>query len=155
AGAVTVTLDGFNLDVGSVPGAISDLFDGIVRGKVESALTSVIHDKVPPIADKALAGLVAKPIAVSILGAMTSFAVTPTQASLSTSGLFVAVDTKVKVTGGDGAMALSQPMPMTADLIDGARGLGVALAADAVNQLLAGLWSANAFDKHLPISSVG
>jgi len=44
---------------------------------------------------------------------------------------------------------------MNDDLIANSHGLGVALAADSVNQLFAGLWAAGALDKSLPISSVG
>jgi hypothetical protein len=154
-GSVSVALDNFDLDVGGVPGPVEDLFNGIVRGKVEGALTTMIHDKVPGIADGALAGLVAKPLSVKILDKATTFTATPTKASVSASGLYVAVDTTVKVADGDGAAALAQPMPMNDDLISQSQGVGLALAADAVNQLFAGLWAAGALDKSLPISSVG
>ncbi len=154
-GDVSVQLDGFSLDVGSVPGAISNLFDGVVRGRVESALTTVIHDKVPGIADHALAGLLAKPVTANVLGHASTIAVTPSAASISPMGVFVAVDTTVKVDGGDGAMALSQAMPMTPDLVEQAHGIGIAVADDAVNQLFGGLWAAGAFDKTMPITSVG
>jgi len=154
-GSVTVALDNFGLDVGGVPGPVEDLFDGIVRGKVEDALASMIHDKVPGLANNALAGLVAKPVNATILGKAAAFTVTPTKATVSTSGLAVAVDTTVKVSDGDGAMALAQASPMNDDLIANSHGLGVALAADSVNQLFAGLWAAGALDKSLPISTLG
>ncbi|MEO6772263.1 MAG: hypothetical protein ABI467_04485 [Kofleriaceae bacterium] len=154
-GSVTVALDNFNLDVGGVPGPVESLFDGIVRGKVEAALASMIHDKVPGLANTALAGLVAKPVTVTILGKSTAFTVVPTRASVSASGLAVAVDTTVAVTDGDGAVALAQALPMNDDLIASSHGLGIAVAADSINQLFAGLWAAGALDKSLPISSVG
>lgn len=154
-GNVSVALDNFNLDVGGVPGPVEDLFNSTVRGKVEGALASMIHDKVPGLANSALAGLVAKPVTATILGKATAFSVAPTKASVAATGLTVAVDTTVKVTDGDGAMALAQAMPMNDDLIANSHGLGVALAADSVNQLFAGLWAAGALDKSLPISSVG
>jgi hypothetical protein len=138
-----------------VPGPVEDLFNGIVRGKVEDALASMIHDKVPGLANAALAGLVAKPVTATILGKSTAFTVVPTKASVSASGVAVTVDTTVKVTDGDGAMALAQAMPMNDDLIANSHGLGIALAADSVNQLFAGLWAAGALDKSLPISSLG
>jgi hypothetical protein len=153
-GSVTVALDAFAIDVGGVPSAIESLFDSTVRGKVESALTGVIHDKVPAIADHALAGLVAKPLKASILNYPTTITATPTAASVSATGLFVTVDTTVVVSGAD-AMALSRPMPMTAALLADSKGVGLALSADAINQLLAGLWDVGAFDQNLPIASVG
>ncbi len=154
-GDVSVTLDGFSLDVGDVPGAIANLFDSTVRGKVESALTSVIHDKLPPLASSALAGLVAKPVKATLLGAATTLSATPSQVTLSDSGVFVAMDCAVTVTGGTGAMALSQPAPLSPGLVDHAHGVGLAVANDAVNQLFGGLWAAHALDKTLPIASVG
>lgn len=154
-GAVTVSLDNFSMDVGGVPGAIENLFNGIVRGKVESALTTMIHDKVPMLADSALAGLVAKPITASILGEVTTITAVPTKASVTASGLTVSVDTSVKVAGGEGGMALALPMPMNEDLLAQSTGIGLALAADSVNQLFAGLWAADAFDKTVPISALG
>ncbi|CAN5211433.1 hypothetical protein BH11MYX1_BH11MYX1_31690 [soil metagenome] len=154
-GAVTVSLDNFSMDVGGVPGVIENLFNGIVRGKVEGALTTMIHDKVPGIADTALAGLVAKPITAKILGEMTTITAVPTNASVTTAGLTVTVDTSVKVTGGEGGMALALPMPMNQDLLAQSTGIGLALAADSVNQLFAGLWAAGAFDKSVPSSALG
>ncbi len=154
-GNVTVALDNFNLDVGGVPGVVEDLFRSTVRGKVENALASMIHDKVPGFADSALAGLLAKPIQATILGHATTFTVVPTRASVSAAGLSLAADTTVKVADGEGAMALAQPMPMNDDLIAQSHGVGLALAADSVNQLFAGLWAAGALDRSLPIGSVG
>ncbi len=154
-GAVTVSLDNFSMDVGGVPGTIESLFNGIVRGKVEGALTTMIHDRVPGIADTALAGLVARPITKTILGEMTTISAVPTKASVSTSGLTVQVDTTVKVTGGEGGMALALPMPMNDELLAHSTGVGLALAADSVNQLFAGLWAAGAFDKVVPSSALG
>jgi len=58
--------------------------------------------KVPPIADKALAGLIAKPLSTSLLGHDTSIAITPTKISVTPSELFVTVDSTLKVTGGEG-----------------------------------------------------
>ena len=74
---------------------------------------------------------------------------------MSASGVTVEVATTVKVSDGDGAMALAQALPMNDNLIANSHGLGIALAADSINQLFAGLWAAGALDKTLPISSVG
>ncbi|MFT3697995.1 MAG: hypothetical protein QM831_32945 [Kofleriaceae bacterium] len=154
-GTVAVTLDGFDMDVGGVPGAVEDLFNGIVRGKVEDALASMIHDKVPGMANTALAGLVAKPVNVSILDKQAVFGVTPKSATITTDGLTVAVDTTVQVEDGDGSMALAQAAQFNTDLVNQSVGLGLAVSADSVNQLFGGLWAAGAIDKSLPISSVG
>ncbi|HEY0250041.1 MAG TPA: hypothetical protein VGC41_00860, partial [Kofleriaceae bacterium] len=152
-GAVTVALDGFDMDVGGVPGAVEELFDGIVRGKVEDALASTIHDKVPAMANTALAGLVAKPLSVAILDKQTTFGVTPKSASISADGLTIALDTTVAVEGGE-AMALAQKQAFSSDLVAQSTGLGVALSADSVNQLFGGLWGAGALTKSMPLGAI-
>jgi hypothetical protein len=65
---------------------------------------------------------------------------------LSPEGLFVAVDTKVKVTGGEGGMYVASPSPMTAALMP-TTGIGAAIANDTINQLFSGLWAAGAIDQ--------
>lgn len=142
----TVTLEGFNVDVGGVPSAIEGLLRDQARSAAESRLASIIQQKVPALADAKLAELVAKPVTVDLFGNATKFAVTPSKAELGTGGLFVAVDTAVTVAGGEGGTYAANPMPITSGLIAKADKLGVAIADDAVNQLFAGLWAAGAFD---------
>ncbi|HEX7094782.1 MAG TPA: hypothetical protein VF183_02790, partial [Acidimicrobiales bacterium] len=59
----SVMFDNFSIDVGGVP--------------------SAIKSKVPPIADKTLAGLVAKPLSTSLLDHDLSLAITPKQVSIT------------------------------------------------------------------------
>lgn len=151
----TVALDGFSIDVGGVPGAIESLLKDKARSAVESSLTSVIKSKVPPMANAKLAGLLAKPYSAAVLGHDADISVTPGAVSLTPAGLLVTVDTQLAVAGGEGGMFVSQPMPLTADVVDQTRGLGVAISADLINQLFAGLWAVDAFDTSLPISQVG
>jgi hypothetical protein len=153
--SASVTLDNFNLSVGGIPGAVVNLFEGTVKSKVQSALQNAITSKVPPIANAKLAGLLAKPWDAQVLGKDTKLTVTPTTATLAANGMFVAVDTKVAVTGGAGGMFLEQPADSATTLMSQTRNLGVAIANDLVNQLLAGLWAAGAFDKTIQVSSVG
>jgi hypothetical protein len=150
----TVSFEGFSVDIGGVPGAIEDLLRGQARSGVEKALTSAIKSKVPPIADKALAGLVAKPLTTALLDHDLAIAVTPTQVSITPTELFVAVDSTLKVTGGEGGTFLTTPTTLTASTMSASQGLGIALDDDIVNQLFAGLWAADAFDKSIAIDSV-
>ncbi|NVB80300.1 MAG: hypothetical protein HOV81_18040 [Kofleriaceae bacterium] len=152
--AATVTFENFSIDVGGVPGAIESLLKDQARDGVARALESAIKSKVPPIANNALAGLVAKPLSTSILGADTSISVTPTKVSLSSDELFVGLDTKVRITGGEGGTALTTPTTVTPDAMGQTQGLGVALDDDIANQLLAGLWSADAFDMSIAIDTI-
>ncbi len=149
AGAA-VTLDGFSIDIGGVPGAIESLLKGQARTAAENALTKAVRDRVPAMADSALAGLTAKPFNAKLLGHATKLTVAPAQVNLSADGLFFAVDTKVAVTGGEGGMYVSSPSPMSASLMQ-STGVGVAIADDLVNQLFSGLWAAGAIDQTVDI----
>lgn len=151
----SVALDNFNVDVGGVPSAIASLLDGQARTAAQNALTKAIKDKLPGLANNALAGLVAKPVSADILGHATTATVTPTQIALTNGGLFVAASTKLAVTGGEGGTYLAQPAALAPAMLEGTKGFGIALADDLVDQLLGGLWAAGAFDKQVPIASVG
>ncbi len=150
----TVTFDGFTFDIGGVPGALEDLVRGRVRDGVANALESTIKSKVPPIADNALAGLIAKPLSTSILGKDTAISVVPKQVSLTPAELFVAIDTKLTVSGGEGGTFLTTAMDLSPSMMESSQGLGIALDDDIVNQLFAGLWAADAFDKQISIDSI-
>lgn len=151
---VTVALDGFSVDVGGVPSQIENLLKDQARDAAVNALSSAIRDRVPPLADTALAKLVAKPIATSILGRATAFSIEPASVALTPSGLFVAVDTAVTVDGGEGGVYAASPAPIGPSLLN-SRGIGLAISDDGANQLFAGLWAAGAFDLALPIEDVG
>lgn len=148
--AASVNLEGFELNVGGVPGAIEDLVQGEARKAVEKALTNAIKDKVPEMANEQLSGLLAKPFAADVLGHPVTLTTAPKELTLSTDGLFVAIDTKVKVTGGEGGMYVSAPSPMTAALMPGT-GIGAAVANDTLNQLFSGLWAAGAIDQSVSL----
>ncbi len=149
-GGASVTLDGFQIDVGGVPGAIESLLKGEARKAAENALTKAVRDRVPTMANTALAGLTSKPFAANLLGHPTRITVAPAQVDLSADGLYFAVDTKVAVTGGEGGMYASSPAPMSASLMQSS-GVGVAIADDLVNQLFSGLWAAGAIDQTVDI----
>jgi hypothetical protein len=142
----TVTLEGFTADVGGVPSQIESLLRDKAREAAETRLQTIIKDRVPGIADGALAGLIAKPVSTTLLDKPTTFTVTPSKIELAASGMFVAVNTAIVVQGGESGTYAANPMPIAAALLDKAPKLGVAVADDVVNQLMAGLWAAGAFD---------
>ncbi|MDX2086457.1 MAG: Ig-like domain-containing protein [Kofleriaceae bacterium] len=149
-----VTLEGFDVDVGRVPDAIVGLLEGRARAAAIDALEKVIKDKVPPMANAQLAGLLAKPYVGDVLGRPTTISAIPTAASVTPDGVFLAVDTKLVVAGGEDGMYVSSPSPIAGAMTAGPN-LGVAIADDAVNQLFAGLWAASALDQRLELSGAG
>ena len=152
--AVTVTLDGFDLQVSGVPSEIVDLFNSHVQTAVQNALASMIQSKVPPIANGKLAGLVTSGFSTTLLGAATKLTIAPSAASITADGLYVAADAKVDVTGGGSGMFLTTQSPVSPALVASTHGLGIALSCDLANDLLAGLWAAGAFDKSVPIADL-
>jgi len=151
----SVTLDGFSVDVGGVPSAIESLLQGQAKTAAQNALTKAMKDKLPGLANSQLASLVAKPVSADVLGHAMTATVTPSQLVITNGGLFVGVDTKISVAGGEGGTYLMQPATLSSTMLEGTKGFGLAVADDAVDQLLGGLWAAGALDKSLPISSVG
>lgn len=150
----TVNFEGFSFDIGGVPGALESLVRDQVRNGVANALADAIKSKVPPIADDTLAGLIAKPLSTSILDRDLAISVTPKQVSITPDELFVAIDTKVSVSGGEGGTFLTTDMSLSPAMMASAQGLGIALDDDIVNQLFAGLWAADAFDFQIDIDSI-
>lgn len=149
----SVSFTGFSLDIGGVPGAIESLLRNEARKAAEKALTGVIRDNVPPLADNAIAGLLAKPVQTNILGHDATISVTPSTVAITPAELFVGVKTKLTIAGGEGGTFLTTPTSLSGAM-SGDQGLGVAVDDDVVNQLFAGLWAAGALDQQLSIDAI-
>ncbi len=150
----TVSLEGFSVDVGGVPGAIESLLKGKAREAAEKAIVSTLKSKVPPMADTQLAALIARPLDTALLGHDLAISVAATSLDLSDNGLFIAADTKLLIAGGEGGTFVTQPMPISGVTPDGPD-LGIVIANDLVNQLFASLWAAGAFDMSLSAEAAG
>lgn len=151
----SVTLDGFNVDVGGVPSAIESLLRGQAQSAAQNALTKAMKDKLPGLANNALASLVAKPVSADVLGHTLTASVEPTDLVLTSGGLFVGASTTLTVEGGEGGTYLAQPATLDPTMLEGQKGISLALADDLIDQLLGGLWASGAFDTSLSIESVG
>lgn len=147
---VTVGFTGFDVDVGGLPDAVVNLFNGVIDDKVAQALAGVIRAQVPPYADGALAELSGMNYGVSLLGHQVGVRVTPAQVAIDTTGAFVAVNTALSVAGGEAGKYVASPGPIDPSLLASADGIGLAVADDAGNQLFAGLWAAGALDLQIP-----
>jgi hypothetical protein len=142
---VSVGFTGFDLDVGSIPGAVVDLFEGQVTSRLASALAGIIRDRVPPLADTQLRNLTGRSYSTSLLGRSIGISASPTTIGIATGGAFVAVDSMFTVDGGEDARYLATPSALTADMI-ASPNLGVAISDDAINQLFAGMWASKGLE---------
>ena len=150
----SVTLAGFDLQVSGVPSEIVDLFNSQVRGGVQNALAGMLKSKVPPLANAQLAGLFAKPYSVTVLGHQAKVSIAPATVALGGSGLDASAQTKLVVPDGAGGTFAPLAAQLPATAMAHAQGLGIALAADLVNELLGGLWAAKALDVSVPTSKM-
>ena len=150
----SVQLDGFNLQVSGVPGAITDLINSHVRPGVENALANMIKSKLPPLADTQLRKLIARPYSATVLGHETDVTMMPSSVKIDSNGLFAQADTTIFLPDGAGGMFAPISTPLTADMMSQSQGLDLAISHDVVNQLLSGLWAAGGFDKSLPTSQI-
>jgi len=152
--AAAVNLEGFSIDIGGVPGAIESLLKGQARDAVEKLLVNQIKAQVPPMADNALAGLIARPVTTSLMGHDTTITVAPSSISITPAELFVGVSTSVRVTGGEGGSFMTTNAPLSAATMGSTQGLGIAVDDDIANQLFAGLWAADALDQTISLDAI-
>ena len=150
----SVSFEGFSFDIGGVPSQLESLVKGKVSDYVEGMLAGQIKSKVPPIADKAIAGLVAKPISTSLLNRNTTITVAPSNVKITNEELFVSLATTVLVAGGEGGTFLTTSPSLATTSMEVPKGVGVAIDDDIVNQLFAGLWSADALEPTIAIDSI-
>ena len=148
-----VVLDELQIDLG-VPRPIENLLRRAIRGSVEAALQAVVATGVPPIADAELAALLAHVAVPPVLGRDVRLDVVPRHVAVAASGVTVAADAALIVAGGErgryvarpAALLGGQPPPAAAD---------VWIAADAIDQLLGGLWAAHALDRTIALDELG
>lgn len=152
--ATSVTFEGFSFDVGGVPSQLESLVKGKVSDYVEGMLAGQIKSKVPPIADKAIAGLIAQPVSTSLLNKNMTITVAPSNVKITNEELFVSLSTTVLVAGGEGGTFLTTSPTLATTSMEVPKGLGVALDDDIVNQLFAGLWSADALEPTIAVDSI-
>ena len=149
----TVALDDFQIDIAiPLPRPVEAVLRTGVRLGVERALAELLQRKLPALADAKLAELLATPIAPAVLGKPIAIEVVPRKVQMSAQGLDVGADASIVVAGGERGRYVATPVGTTRSE---SQDLGVWLAADAINQLLAGLWTAKAFDRTVAIDDVG
>jgi len=139
----SVQLTGLNLDLGGVPGDIVDLLH------LDAALPPILgwaaQTFVVPALNNALAGL-NDVKTVNVLGTPVDIHVTPAQIYFDPTGAIVELDTTLRAHGdttSPGYVYVANQAPsMTTD-----RGFELAVADEAVNQLLGSFWAAGGMDK--------
>jgi hypothetical protein len=139
----SVQITGFDVDLGGVPGKIVELLH------LDSALGPIIgwatETFVVPVVNSALGGLNATRT-VDVLGTPVDVQVTPARISFDVTGAIVELDTALRAHGdaaSPGYVYVANQLPAMTT----ARGFELAVADDAVNQLLGSFWAAGGLDK--------
>ncbi len=132
----TVVLTGFNLAASGVPGAVLDLLD--LDQEIADTLAWAVERFLAPMVDKALAGVQVGPQNVSLLGQTLRVAVAPAGVAFDAAGAEVVLDGSLTVLGASSKFVYTenQSPPGRGDA-----GIALAVADDAINQLLTGFWS--------------
>jgi hypothetical protein len=147
---VTVGFTGFDVDVNGIPDAVVNLFNGILDDRVAAALAGVVRSRVPALANTALADLTGRTYGVDLLGRTIAVEVRPSQIDIDADGAFVALDSVVTIVGAGDVDYLATPGSVMEGVFGEAKGLGVAVADDTINQLFAGMWSAGMLEQAVP-----
>jgi hypothetical protein len=143
-----VALDGLDVDLGGIPGAIADLLQ--MDTILEWVLPWAVEQFVAPMVTDALGSLGDSHV-VTVLGEQIEFQMVPVQLDFTPAGAKVRLDGTAHVIGdqGPGFVYLRNTTPnlSTSD------GFRIALADDLPNQLFASFWGAGGMDYTLPLSS--
>lgn len=138
-----VTITGFNVDFGGIPGAVIDLLH------LDTAMGPIIgwatEKFVVPMVNNMLAGL-NNTQTVDVLGTPVNVSVKPAAITFDVSGAIVKLDTTLRAQGDDMAPGYVY-VANTAPAMDTSHGFQLAIADDAANQLLGSFWAAKGMDK--------
>jgi hypothetical protein len=144
-----VTLTGFDLELGGIPGDVVDLLD------LNDALGPIIgwaaEKFVTPMLNTSLSGL-NNTKTVSVLGATIDINVAPSNIDFTSDGAIVELDTSLRAEG-DASSPGFVNVAQTTPAMDMSQGFQVAVAANAANQMLASLWAAKGLDQTLDLKT--
>lgn len=146
-----ITLTGFALTSDGLSGTILDLIEGPVEDALPGIVEGIVGDAVPPLMDDALADFAGSSWTVPVLGHDVAIHVRPRDVAMATSGVTLAIDAQVNVSGDDKGRYLSTPASATSALGGAGPGMGLAVADDTLNMMFAGMWAAGALEQTLPV----
>lgn len=149
----SVTLDAFDADIIGVPDRIESVLRGGVRIGIEIALARIVASELPKLADAQLAALFARPASAQVLGRATTISTSPRSLDITSAGVGVSADLAFLVAGGETGRYVARALP--ALVAPASDDLAIAISPAAIDQLLAGLWAAKAFDRTITRADLG
>lgn len=142
-----VSLQGFDLQLGGVPGEIVDLLH------IDTALGPVIgwatQKFVTPMINKSFAGLNTTKT-ITVLKSQVDINIKPEKLDFSSQGAIIELDTSIRARGDSGKFVFVDNVVPAMDL---SHGFSLAVADDAANQALASMWSAKGLDDTIMLNN--
>lgn len=144
-----VQVTGFDVELGGVPGDVADLLH--LDAALGPLVATAVEKLVVPALNDALAG-VNGVHTIDVLGTPVDVAVAPAQIGFDASGAILELDTVLRAHGDDaspGFVAVANQLPAMAT----GSGFELAVADDAVNQLLGSYWAAGGLDRTFDLTT--
>jgi hypothetical protein len=145
-----IDVDDLDFDGSGVPGAVLDLFN--VDGLVEWALELGVESFMEPTINEMLAGIGGVSKELDLMGHTVQVDVVPEEFSFAQAGAKVRLASRLAVAGsedGPGFIFTENVLPA----MNTTEGFELALADDAANQLLAGMWQVGALTIDKPMAA--
>lgn len=142
-----ITMTGFDLQASGLPGAVLDLLD--LDQEIGNIMAKATEKFVGPMVEKAIAGVKVGEQHLNLLGKDLGITIAPVAVHFDPSGADIVLDTSMVV----GAAPLSTSYVYTDNQVPPTRlntGVEIALADDAINQVMAGFWAAGALEQTVP-----
>ncbi|MBK9030582.1 MAG: hypothetical protein IPL61_04450 [Myxococcales bacterium] len=137
----TVTFTGFDLSASGVPGAVLSLLD--LNNEIGKVLASSMEKFIGPMVEQTVAGIEVGPQTLPVLGERVTVEVAAAGIAFDSAGAEMVLDSTFTVAGAShGFLYTDDQAPPQR----GAAGFQLAVADDALNELLAAFWSAGGLD---------
>ncbi len=142
-----VQVTGFNVNLGGVPQTIIDMLD--LDTRLGPVLAYATKKFVTPMLNDSLAGL-NETKTIDLLGKQVDITVMPSRVDFDFNGMMIELDTELRAHGDVGEFVLA---PNTQPVMDVTQGFQLAVADDAVNQMLTSFWSAKGMELGLDLKT--
>jgi hypothetical protein len=146
---VTSQFHGFRLSADGIPGFVEDTFQSQARDRLANMVRDAIRNEVPAIAREFLSEFSNNQLAFELLGQPIHMEVRPTGMSWTQRGGTIVLESAAYAPGHGGGVYLASPKARPTPGSMGSDALEVAVADDAINQLLAAIWHSGVLEDTL------
>lgn len=140
-----VTFTGFDVSASGVPGAVISLLD--LDNEIGKVMANAMEKFIGPMVEETVAGVKVGPQTIAVLGKELTAEFAAAGIGFDSAGAEMLLDAKLTVGGGSHGFLFTddQDPPVRGD-----HGFQLAVADDAINQLLSGFWSAGGLSMTVP-----